>query len=223
VLGYEKIRIAADAMDFSQSVFPGTTTGVLEEGRINPGAKGPTPDRVLFDTRETQLPRVGFRGTLTPASAHIRRLPPDPATPKTARYRVLLTSLGDFSGSLLSHGDWFPFEGWADHADLDLSAKVSERGLSEWTMRSITLFGSEQPKRKAMLRRLAPPTLGPEPENPSNADRAKNAAAEVRSSTIVITFLENGDSDIRFGGDTEGNLIGDLLPPAKTPNFKPQR
>jgi hypothetical protein len=222
VLGYEKVKIAADAMDFVQSVFPGTATAILDEGRMNPGAKGPTPDRVLLDTRETQLPRIGFHGTLTPASAHILRLPPDPALPKTARYRVLLTSLGDFSGSLLSHGDWFPFEGWADHADVDLSAEVGDRGLGEWTIRTITLYGAEQPKRKAMLRRLNPPTLGPEPEAQSSVDRAKNAAAEVRSSTIVISFLENGDSDIHFGGDTEGNLIGDLLPPAKN-NFKPAK
>src|SRR4051812_12853961 len=53
VIGYEKVRIAADAMDFSQSLFPGTSASVLDEGRIMPGAKGPTPDRVLFDTRET--------------------------------------------------------------------------------------------------------------------------------------------------------------------------
>jgi hypothetical protein len=223
VLGYEKIKVAADAMDFSQSLFPGTSASVLDEGRMNPGPKGPTPDRVLFDTRETQLPRIGFHGTLTPASAHIRRLPSDPALPKTARYSVLLTALGDFSGSLLSHGDWYPFEGWADHADVDLSAQVGEHGLGEWTIRTITLYGAEQPKRKAMLRRLNPPTLGPEPENPSSAERAKNAAAEVRSSTIIITFLENGDADIRFGGDTEGNLIGDLMPPAKATNFKPQK
>jgi hypothetical protein len=222
VIGYEKVRIAADAMDFSQSLFPGTSASVLDEGRMMPGPKGPTPDRVLFDTRETQLPRIGFRGALRPATAHIHRLPPDASAPRTAHFRVLLTALGEFSGSLRIHDEWYPHEGWADHAEIDAYAQVTERGLGDWVPRTITLFGSDDPKRKAMIRRLAQPTMGPEPLKPNPAERAKNVEAEVLSSTILVTFGENGDSDIHFGADAEWAVSGDIVPAPKNPvPFKP--
>ncbi len=210
---YEKIVLAADAMDFSQSTFPGTTTSVLDHGRILSGPDGPKPDRVILDTRLTELPRMGFHGLLTPVSAHITRLEPEAKAPLVAHYRILLTSLGDFSGDLRNGSEWLPHEGWADHGEIDAIGEITENGLSNLRPHSITLYGSDKqgdkPIRKAVVRRLGQQVQGKQ----ADAAGAKDKTVEMQAfgSKIVVLFSDDGKlGNIMLGDDAE--VTGDLMP-----------
>jgi hypothetical protein len=203
-LQYEKVVVAGESLDFSQSEFADSKLSVLSEGRLLAGPNGPTPDRILFDTRESRMARVGFRGVLTPVAAHITRQEPEAPNTRLAAFRVLLVGLGAFSGDLRVKDKWLPHEGWADHAVLEAVADVTEKGLANPRLRSITFFGSDQPKRLAEIMR-------PAQEVKTGGDSAVKAYdMKALGSQISVQFNEQGElSNISSGmqGVIEGNPI----------------
>ncbi|MBA3710141.1 MAG: hypothetical protein H0W83_15125 [Planctomycetes bacterium] len=198
-LQYEKVIVAGESLDFSQSEFADSKLSVLSEGRLLGGPNGPTPDHVLFDTRETRLQRVGFRGLLSPIAAHITRQAPESVQARVASYRFLLVGLGPFAGELRMKNKWLPHEGWADHAVMEACADVTEKGLANPRLRSITFFGSDNPKRRAEIMRLGQ-------QMKSGADGTAGKAFDMKAfgSQITVQFNEQGDlSNISSGLDGE--------------------
>jgi hypothetical protein len=206
VADYGGLRIEADTVTAAEAPYPGSAQAVLDTVRLSPGPKGPAPDLVTLDSRECQLPRVGFRGLVAPHQGRATRQPGEPAEPTTVRYLVDLQGVGDFAGRLRRDGRWVRYEGWADHAELLVSAQLGEQGLAGWSLDAIVLHGSEKPLRKAELRRPAQPadTAGP-----------ALAAGAARAKTIRLAFSDGHVDDGSFSGGIEFDGAADLLPARK--------
>ncbi|MBA2481067.1 MAG: hypothetical protein H0V44_10410 [Planctomycetes bacterium] len=204
-LQYEHVVIASETLDFSQSEFADSTLSILSEGRLLAGPNGPTPERILFDTRETRLPRIGFRGMLNPIAAHITRKEPESPSTRLAYFRILLVGLGEFSGDLRVKAKWSPHEGWADQAIIEAVADVTDKGLSTPRLRSITFLGSEQPKRLAEIVRPAQ-----EVKSAGESGTPRVFDMKALGSQITVQFNELGElSNISSGlqGEIQGNPI----------------
>jgi len=196
---YEKIIILADAINIADSYYPGTTVLTLEHGRISPGPHGPTPNRISFDTRQTQLPRAAFRGLLTPVSALIERQPFDPQHPLQVHFKVVMNDLGDFAGSFRHGEEWIPYSGWADHCTIVTVADITARGLGVQRMESITFYGSPAPAfRLSELHRASQATLDPKAANGQDASSM--------GSEQTVNFSPDGQvKDMTESSDWEGD------------------
>jgi hypothetical protein len=221
---YENIKVQADGIDTTQTIFPDTKFSILDQCRLSSGPLGPSPTTVSIDTRSTQLPRIGFRSLLTPEAALIARQPVDPAHPLQAHYQIIMSHLGNFSG-LMRHGLlWWPFEGWADRAQITFVSEVTARGLGTPRMEQLVLFGSPDPNgRPTEMKRLA---LGPAAIPTGSGGRI--SAAELRAKKQTYIFGPDGQLQDAFSdGDPQG--FGDLVPtekdeqpaPAPTPTPAP--
>jgi hypothetical protein len=207
---YEKIKILADAINTAQSLFPNTKFSILDQGRLSSGPKGPTPSTVSIDTRSSVLPRVGFRGLLTPESAFISRLPVDPAHPLQARFQVILSHLGEFSGLMRRGKVWWPFEGWADRALITVVADVSSHGLGVPRMEQLILLGSPDPNaQRADIKRMALPSSAV-----ASGNASKIALAETKAMKLTFNFAPDGQmKDALEDGDPE--TTGEMVPSEK--------
>jgi len=203
---YEKIVILADAINIADSYYPGTTVLTLEHGRISPGPNGPTPTRVSFDTRRTQLPRAAFRGLLTPVSAIIDRMPFDALHPLQVHFKVVMNDLGNFAGSFRHGDEWIPYSGWADHCSIVTVADITARGLGMQRMESITFYGSPAPaSRRSELHRASQPSLDPK------AATGQDASSLVSEQTV--NFSPDGQvKDMTVSSDWEGDPGFMMLP-----------
>jgi len=206
VADYGGLRIAADTVTAAEAAFRGSAQPVLDTVRLSPGPKGPGAELVTLDSQECQLPRVGFRGMIAPHLVRATRQPAEPTEPATVRYLVDLQDVGDFAGRLRRDGRWVLYEGWADHAELLVSAQLGERGLTGWSLDAIVMHGSEKPLRKAELRRPAQPANPPDPAV---------AAGAARATTIRLEFSEGEVVDGSFSGGIELDGAADLLPAGK--------
>lgn len=224
---YERLVVACDAMDFSQSAVGGVGESVLDHGRVSSGPKGPTPDRVRFDSRGTRIPTIGFRGLLTPASALLERLPAvAPAAPQGAgptaatrvTYRLVMHQLGDWSGDLRGKGgEWMSFAGWGERAEVELDAAVLDRGLGQPRLRSIKLHGAADGKRRAELRRLGPAAGGAASATAAATPAVAAPAADITllATWIHVQFDERGEAsrvDVHDDVKATGN-VADLFSP----------
>jgi hypothetical protein len=200
---YGGIRIAADRADAAEAVLPDAKQPVLDTLVLSPGPKGPAPEIVTLDSQGSELPRVGFRGLLTPRLVKATRQPPESAQPALVSYVVELKTLDAFSGRLCRDGRWVRDEGWADHAEVLVSARLGDAGLSGWSVDAIVLHGSETPPRKAELHRPAAPAEPPWPAL---------AAGTGRAQTVRLDFRDGALVDGRFSGGFEAEGAMDLLP-----------
>ncbi len=209
-LTYETVIIAADAMDYLVSPYPGTKQGLLDRAHLQSGPTGPLPGRIRLDSTRTKLPEIGFHGLLTPESADIERLPPDPARPNEVRYQLTMHQLGDLSGLIRANldadrpatsptaGDWESYAGWADHAVMIISAPIINGTLGRRHLVSAVFYGQPDPGRLASIRKLATPDI----LHPT----VKEQSGELRSDVISIVFKDDGGHTLSSGNRTEGDI-----------------
>jgi hypothetical protein len=185
---YGDAILTGERLDMNQSRFPGTAIDALEHGAIFGGpAALPYPGRVGFDSSKATLPRFSFRGLVQAAQVNMDRkeiaptLPagataaapvvdPPGAPPRIAHYHVTMTEVGDFAGDLRSQKGWAYYTGWCDHAEADLAAEVTAKGLANMRLQKVILYGSTtpdgHPRRLAEIHR---------PQQSASATRASPA------------------------------------------------
>jgi hypothetical protein len=152
---YGEALLTGERLNLAQSLFPGTPVVVADHGVIAGGPEAPKPGRVRFDSTASELARFSFRGTIESALVNLdrREAAPSatapavamPAAPPVAHYHVTLADVGDFAGKLRSHQGWADYTGWSDHADVDLAADVTAKGLANLRLEQVTLYGSQTP------------------------------------------------------------------------------
>lgn len=206
LITYERITIAGDSLTSTSTPVPGSRTAMLDHARIDAGPKGPLPGRIRIDSSKTQLPEIGFRGVLTPASAFIDRLPIDPATPNLLRYQVRLNDLGAFQGEVKASGDsaghagaWQPIAGWADHAVLTIAMPLTRSGTAADRRRleSAVFYGTD-PLHPAEIKELDSSAAPAGAGTPGSTLGAIDHPS-VRSVRLTMRFSPNGDLDYDFG------------------------
>ncbi len=190
---YEKIRLVCDHLNYWQAPLAGAAHAQLSKALFASGPEAADPAHVIFDSRATQLPMVGFRGLMTPVGVEVARLPGDLATPKLVAYRIQFHDLEDFAGMLQTTAGWKPHAGWADEAEAELVADIVPAGLINQRFASLVLHGRPakdgEAKRRARLERLREP-IPPNAKLPSL--HAKAMDWWVESKTITILFDELG-------------------------------
>lgn len=77
-LAYEGAEVACDRLAYWQTVLKGAKRSFLDHARIDSGPDGRDPDHVIFDSRKATLPKLGFRGLMTPVSVEVVRQPVEP-------------------------------------------------------------------------------------------------------------------------------------------------
>ena len=168
-LGYEEILVLCDHVDYWQSKLPGLKRAVLDHALIASGPGAEDPTRVVFDSRNTKLPQISFRGLMRPRDVEIIRQPLAPEdqarlaerhardqarkssttpadttaaeTPVLVRFRVLLHNVGDFAGDLKTTNGWAPHFGWADEAEVTVVCDLLPDGLANPRFSTIDLKG----------------------------------------------------------------------------------
>jgi hypothetical protein len=190
---YEKIHMVCDHLKYWQAPLAGAAHAQLSKALFANGPEAADPAHVIFDSRATQLPMVGFRGLMTPAGVDVARLPGDPAKPKLVSYRIQFHVLEDFAGMLQTSAGWKPHAGWADEAEAELVADIVPAGLLNQRFTSLVLHGRPakdgEAKRRARLERLREPIP---PSAKLHDLHAKAMDWWVESKTITILFDELG-------------------------------
>jgi hypothetical protein len=225
---YEKIRLVCDHLNYWQAPLAGAAHAQLSKALFASGPESADPLHVIFDSRATQLPMVGFRGLMTPASVDLARLPADPATPKKVAYRVEFHVLEDFAGMLQTTAGWKPHAGWADEAEAELVADIVPAGLINQRFTSLVLHGRPakdgEAKRRARLERLHEP-IPPSARLPPDL-HAKAMDWWVESKTITILFDELGKArQVNYDQDFHGEGTPSLDMPmdhASQPALEPK-
>lgn len=163
---YEQVHLHSQALEWTQTAYPGTTMAILDTLTLTAGPDSHTAEKVLLDTRASRLPLVGFRGLLTPAGISVVRLPPDPADSAHARWKVTLAKPGYFAGDLLTKTGWIPHAGWAEEIELEVIADLSAAGIAAPRFTAIHFFGRQAAQAKDRVRcrldRLSKPLARPE-------------------------------------------------------------
>jgi hypothetical protein len=190
---YEKIHLVCDHLKYWQAPLVGAAHAQLSKALFATGPESADPEHVIFDSRATQLPMVGFRGLMTPVGVDVARLPADPATPKQVAYRMEFHDLEDFAGMLQTSAGWKPHAGWADEAEARLIADIVPAGLINQRFSSLVLHGRPakdgEAKRRARLERLREPIP---PSVKLSTLHGKVMDWWVESKTITILFDELG-------------------------------
>ncbi len=216
---YEAILLDSDSLTVWKSpLIPGGAQEI-ERLQILPGPKCPANNRVIFDTRDTKLPRVGFRGLLTPASIEVQRQPFDPTKATEINFLARLADLGGFAWQVLAkNGQWIEHRGWADHATLGIQAKLGPRGIEQPIVRSIILYGAEKtavrPARRAEITRIGQAL----PAGMAQKAGENTANPHAESMEFTITFLPDGNIDSVSGGKSfTGSDLSDFVLPLSAP------
>jgi hypothetical protein len=156
---YGDVVLTGARCHFVQAEFPGTNWLVPQSGTLDSGPGSMPPDILIFDSRQSTLPRLAFHGIIPARAVAMAILPATtgPAEQPVAHYRADLEGIGDFSGRLRSAHGWNAYDGWADHARIRFAAEVTRAGLHDLRLESVIIFGSAAPDghpgRPAMLRR----------------------------------------------------------------------
>jgi hypothetical protein len=201
-LGYEHILLMCDRVRWDFSYFPDTRIHVPEHVHVLNGPTGPKPDQVLFDSLATSLPKLGFRGRLTPQRIDAQRVPvpvdeiTTPGSLGLVAYRAVFTNLGDFSGDMRAksrdgQGEWKGVSGWAATVELLLLGDVTPKRVANLRLRQLDFLGDSgdenRPVRLAEIRRYDHPIGGA-----SGAELAKEtpaASAKSRRFRLVLDGL----------------------------------
>jgi hypothetical protein len=161
-LGYEKIKILCDFVHYWQSPLAGVKRPVLDHAEFGGGpaspAVGTAAGRVQFDSRDSQLPQVGFRGVMQPSRVEMVRQPNADGAAKTVAYKVFLHDVGTIAGDFLTAQGWAPHSGWAEQAELIMLADITPAGVANPRFSEVILLGRPathpQGKKGARLERL---------------------------------------------------------------------
>lgn len=221
-IGYEKALISCDTFRFWQSAVAGVKRLVPERIIVSSGPFSSDPQRVSIDSRESQLPKMGFRGLMRPSGVTVQRLPLDTNTPGAVRFQADLANAGDFFGSLHTKNGWTPYAGWADKITLiirgDIDPQVQD--LINLRIETVHLYGrprqAEQPYITALFMRMKKPL--DEKASVKAVNRDADTEAGTESMLITLFFdpqgtMENGSYS--FGAHTQGwgdHLIDDKAP-----------
>ncbi|MBA3685617.1 MAG: hypothetical protein H0W72_10315 [Planctomycetes bacterium] len=193
-LMYEAIALKGERLEFAFGGHPASKQLVIDAAALAPGPNGPSPDRVLFDSRASQLPLVGFRGLFTPTAIVITRITAiDPAAPNRLSWRAVLKQPGHFAGELKSRAGWEPFAAWADEIEIVLRADLVGDGLANLRFAEVHFFGREkrdgQPRQLVRLDRVLKPLAKPEDLDGLEMDGAQYGLQTMK---LTIEFAEDG-------------------------------
>lgn len=198
---YEQVHLHCQTLEWTQTVYPGSTEPILDALRLTAGPESHAPDRVLLDTRQSRLPLVGFRGVLTPARIDVVRRPADAADPTHVRWKVTLAKPGYFAGDLLTKTGWAAHAGWAEEIELDVVADVSPTGIASPRFSAIHFFGRQasNPKDRVRCRldRLTKPLARPEDLADTPAEAAQFG---YQAMSLTIAFDLQGRYDYTVPG-----------------------
>jgi hypothetical protein len=193
-LQYGGVRVRCESLVVTRAPYPGSSEAILSDADIGAGPHGPQgPDGpwIELDTRRVTLPKVAFRGLLTPGQVHVSRLAADPLHPKLVRFAVTMIPLGAFSGELRQRGQWRPYRGWAERAEAEVEGDITPAGIQNLRLASMVMHGrpaqGEQPAARVWID-------GPPPQAaalPGGGQAVAKAHAEAR--TFTFTFADNGD------------------------------
>ncbi|MBA3936640.1 MAG: hypothetical protein H0X38_04195 [Planctomycetes bacterium] len=73
-IGYAGALLRNDRIRHWQSTPTGLTRAILDHALLLAGPKGKDPAHVIIDTRQCELPELGFRGLLTPEGVEVQRV-----------------------------------------------------------------------------------------------------------------------------------------------------
>ncbi len=73
-IGYAGAHLLNDRIRHWQSTPPGLARAILDHALLLAGPKGYDPAHVIIDTRQCELPELGFRGLLTPEGVEVQRV-----------------------------------------------------------------------------------------------------------------------------------------------------
>jgi len=203
---YEKVRTLCDHVSYWQSPLPGTAHAQLSRVLFVAGAEAADPLHVIFDTRATQLPMIGFRGLMSPTGVEVVRQPLDPAHPTLVSFMVKMHDMEDFAGDIQTSTGWKPHAGWADEMEAVVVATIVPAGLIKQRFTSLVLHGrsatEDRPRRRARLERLKDPIP---PKAALASLHAKSMDWWVESKTITIFFDDVGKArEVVYDQDFHG-------------------
>lgn len=231
-LQYAGVLVRCQALSATRAPYPGSQQPLPGDIDLSSGPQGPRDAQgapcVELDTRRSTLPKLAFRGLLTPGQVHASRLAADPRQPGLVRYHLTLIPLGAFIGELRRGGRWEPYHGWAERAEAEVLGDVAPGGLANLRLVRMTMHGAAaaegQPARPAWL-------VGPNPHRlPLPGGLAAPAAPvapvapvqmmHVEADPFIFVFNAAGDFE-RL--DAEGAQIVELPAPgaATAPAAKP--
>jgi hypothetical protein len=239
-LRYEQVLLMCDTARWFFSRYPGTEINVLERCHVLSGPTGPKPNEVLFDSLASSLPKLGFRGRLTPQRIDAQRqaVPADETTTPGAlglvAHRAVFTGLGDFSGDLRTksrdgQGEWKGVSGWATTVELLLLSDVTPKGVVNTRLRRLDFHGhpgdESTPARVAEVHRYDHPIGGA-----SGAELAKEKpAASTKVQKLGLIFDDAGQvakvETVGWSDGSAANLFPDTIhraQPARTDPMPPR-
>lgn len=218
---YEAVRLECDRLTYRMSAQPGARQPVLSTADLLGGPNGPPDGRVLFDSSNSQLPQVSFRGVLRPRALAIRRQPGDPARPAEVRFRAEATDLGDVNGLIATPAGPRRHVVWAERAVLDIVGQADPggaMGVASPRLAALHFYGRPQaPARPATVLRLAP-TAPAEPSMVEALLVSKGYGMRVAGAVISLYFDELGALQTIEGVEESELLDGENLIPLKAPN-----
>jgi hypothetical protein len=210
-LTYEKVEIHCDTLRYWQTAVPEVKRLVLERGLLLAGPNGRDPERVILDSRMSELPQVTFRGLMKPAEVEILRQPPDARLPSLVRFKVLLKKAGNWFGKLKTEQGWQPYAGWAEEVEMNLRADIDVKTKELINHRFDAIYMRGRPKSPtqtrelALIIRLKKPLTEETPARTIPEDACKGSLA---ADTITILFDDTG-AVWRVQTDGKSNSFGD--------------
>jgi hypothetical protein len=218
---YEAVRLECDRLTYSMSAQPGGKQPVLSTADLFGGPNGPSDGRVLFDSTNSQLPQVAFRGVMRPRVMAVRRLPGDPARPTEVRFRAEATDLGDVNGVIATPAGPRRHVVWAERAVLEIVGQADPggaMGVASPRLAALHFYGHAQaPARPATVLRMGLQA----PAEPSTVDAllaTKGYGMRVAGAVISLYFDELGGLQTIEGVEESELLDGENLIPLKAPN-----
>lgn len=217
---YEAARLECDRLTYRMATLPGAKQAVLSTADLQGGPNGPADGRVLFDSSESKLPQMAFRGVLRPRTLAIRRQDPDPARPGEVRFRAEAGDLGDLSGLISTPTGWRRHVAWADRAVLEFVGRAdagAAMGVATPRLAALHFYGRSQPLRPATVLRLAADA----PAEPAQVEPLLASHAygmRVSGAVISLYFDEAGALQTIEGVEESEILDGENLIPMKAPN-----
>lgn len=209
---YGGVILRCQTVSGTRAPYPGSRDPVVSEADLSAGPQGPQRvdgPCVEIDTRHTTLPKIAFRGLLSPGQVHVSRLAADPQRPRLIRFHVTLIPMGPFAGELRRNGRWLPYRGWAERAEAELAGDMVSGGIASLRLVRLVLHGAPDqgggPSRLAWL-------VGPNPHQAQIPGQDAGQLMRAEADRFVFTFTEQGEFEQI---DTPGySRFENLLPEA---------
>jgi len=217
---YEQVRLECERLTYRMAALAGTPKPVLSTADLIGGPDG----RVLFDSTNSQMPQIAFRGLLRPRTLAIRRLDADPAKPTEVRFRGEASDLGDVVGVVNTAKGLRQHVAWADRAVLEFVGTVQAGGplgIDTPRMTALHLYGrpadGTTPAKPAVVLRLV--TMVPVEQAVVDTLIAANTYG-MRASGMTMSLYfgadgalsgyqsDTGDYEMRDGDDLIPHLGG---------------